>query len=58
MTLWPLGMNIYGLTQRCINYLLLMDPAQLARKSQEPSDGELSVSDALEVALAFRGVDW
>jgi hypothetical protein len=63
MTIWPLGMNIYGLSQRCINYLWLKDPHELVRKKDEgPAKGTkppaISTSDALEISTTFRGVGW
>lgn len=63
MTLWPLGMNIFGLAQRCINYLWLKDPSQFHRKENKTAvtDGKGEVHgylDALDIATTFRGVGW
>jgi hypothetical protein len=63
MTVWPLGMNIYSLSQRCINYLWLKDPHELVRQTNEgPARGTknlaMSTSDALEISTTFRGVGW
>lgn len=66
MTVWPLGMNIYGLAQRCINYLWLKSPIELQRKNDVVAarrDGKgsavsHSIMDALEIAVTFRGVGW
>ena len=64
MTVWPLGMNIYGLAQRCINYLWLKTPSELQRKTIVAKDaGKMSpdrhrLIDAIEICLTFRGVGW
>lgn len=65
MTLWPLGMNIFGLAQRCINYLWLKDPAQFHRKEKSIASVEKDAEteahgylDALDIATTFRGVGW
>lgn len=56
-TVWPLGMNIYGLAQRCINYLWLKSPIELQRKNDVVAVSH-SIMDALEIAVTFRGVGW
>lgn len=65
MTLWPMGMNIFGLSVRCINYLWLKDPSQFHRMQQSPSmdskdekAGTHGYLDALDIATTFRGVGW
>ncbi|EXJ89644.1 hypothetical protein A1O3_02711 [Capronia epimyces CBS 606.96] len=39
MAVWPLGMNIHGLVQRCISYLWLRSPTELVRKEKEKEKG-------------------
>lgn len=66
MTIWPLGMNIYGLAQRCISYLWLKDPVEFHRKNDNGAVNtdekaplvKHGVLDALDIATTFRGVGW
>lgn len=65
---WPLGMNIYCLAQRCWNYLWLKDTGKFHRKDAKQNGnaeenktmatGSHGVLDALDIALTFRGVGW
>lgn len=83
---WPLGMNIYCLAQRCWNYLWLKKPDEFYRLDEGPNGdvgGKLSkektetkgisegkskdtttstvghsFTNALDIALTFRGVGW
>lgn len=55
MTVWPLGMNIYGLTAKCINFLWLRDPAELVRVSGSTStDDGAKNADAGKVKSPIR----
>lgn len=66
MTVWPLGMNIYCLIQRCVNYLWLRDPNEFQRRDTVKDSerkgrdfaARLCIQDALDIALTFRGVGW